>query len=142
MRPQMRWLIAISTFVAVVCLITSEGQGQPGGKKEFKGGKGSNETVDEFVAKLMAFNKAKNGKLTKEELFDTRLHALFDRADTKKQGFLTKTELEGLFARERLEGSGFGGDFKGKGGPPKKKGGPDGDGNKGPSPEKQNPENR
>jgi hypothetical protein len=47
-----------------------------------------------------------------------------------------------LFARERLEGSGFGGDFKGKGGPPKKKGGPDGDGNKGPSPEKQNPENR
>src|SRR5207253_5354846 len=86
---------------------------QPGGKK---GGKGSAETVDEFVDRLMAFNKAKDGKLTKEELTDPRLHALFERADTNKDGVVTRAELEALFQREKIEGGGFGpGGDKGKG---------------------------
>ena len=80
----------------------------------------------------MAFNKAKNGKLTKEELTDKRLHALFDRADANKDGIVTRGELEVLYQKEKLEGGGFGGGpggpggdkgkdkkgFKGKGGPP------------------------
>ena len=120
MRPQLRLLLVMVGFLAFACIVASIGEAQPAGKK---GGKGSNETVDEFVIKLMAFNKAKDGKLTKTELFDTRLHALFDRADTKKNGYVTRAELEVLFAREKLEGGGLGSDKKGKGGDKKGKGG-------------------
>ena len=134
MRICLRCCIVLAVFTTVLGLTISPGGAQPGGKKESKGGKGGGETVDEFVAKLMAFNKAKDGKLTKEELFDSRLHALFDRADTKKQGYVTRVELEALFSREKLEGGIFG-DFKGKG-PPNKKRGPGDDGKKPPPPPK------
>jgi EF hand len=118
----MRLLLTTGAFVAVLLLAVSFAEAQPGGKK---GGKGSTETADEFIKKLMVFNKAKDGKLTKEELIDKRLHALFDRADTNKDGVVTREELEVLFAREKLEGGGFGGD-KGKGGFDKKGKGPKG----------------
>src|SRR5262249_1746577 len=96
----------------------------PGGKK---GGKGTSETADEFIAKLMAFDKNKDGKLSKEEITDARLHALFERADTKKNGYITQADLEALFQREKLEGGGFGG-FGDKGkGPGGDKGGFGGD---------------
>jgi hypothetical protein len=123
MRLQMRWFVTLTTFAGILLIAAAltDVQAQPPGGK----GGGSTETVDEFVAKLMAFNKAKNGKLTKEELIDTRLHALFDRADINKDGVVTRAELEALFQREKLEGGGFGGpgggDKKGgkgfKGGP-------------------------
>jgi hypothetical protein len=123
----MRLAFSITAFTIMLLLAASVTEAQPGGKKGDKGGKGGSETVDEFVAKLMAFNKAKDGKLTKEELTDKRLHALFDRADTNKDGVVTRAELEVLFQKEKLEGGGFGGGFgdkgdkkgfKGKGGPP------------------------
>jgi hypothetical protein len=100
----------MAAFAAITCLAAAVTEAQPGGAK--KGAKGAGETADEFVKKLMAFNKAKDGKLTKTELTDTRLHALFDRADTNKDGVVTREELEALFAREKLEPVGFG--------PPKK----------------------
>src|SRR5471030_1241291 len=100
-----RLFFGLSAFAGVLVLgiVLTEVQAQPGPKK---GGKG--ETVDEFVAKLMAFNKAKDGKLTKAELTDPRLHALFDRADANKDGVVTTAELEALFAKEKLEGGAFG----------------------------------
>jgi EF hand len=103
----------IAAFVSILGLAASAIEAQPGGGK--KGGKGASETVDEFVAKLMAFNKAKDGKLTKTELTDPRLLALFERADVNKDGVVTREELEALFQREKLEGGGFGGGDKGKG---------------------------
>jgi hypothetical protein len=119
----MRLFLTTGAFVGflVFAVALSEAQAQPGGKK---GGKGSAETVDEFVKKLMAFNKAKDGKLTKAELIDTRLHALFDRADTNKDGVVTRADLEALFARESLTGAG--GD-KGNGPGGKKGKGPKGE---------------
>jgi hypothetical protein len=116
-----------STAAALLALILIGAllvEAQPGAPK---GGKGAGETVDQFVAKLMAFNKAKDGKLTKQELTDTRLHALFDRADADKNGTVTRPELEALFAKEALPAGGFGEKGKGppdKKGPPKKKGPP------------------
>jgi EF hand len=124
MRPQMRLFLMIAAFVSILGLAASAIEAQPGGKKD-KGGKGTSETVDEFVAKLMAFNKTKDGKLTKAELTDPRLLALFERADTNKDGVVTRAELEALFQREKLEGGGFG-----PGGGDKGKGGKDGFGDK------------
>jgi len=111
----MRLFLMTATFAAALCLAVSVSEAQSGKK-----GSGKSETVDEFVAKLMAFNKAKDGKLTKAELTDARLHALFERADANKDGVVTRAELEALFQREKLAGGGFG--EKGKDGFGDKKG--------------------
>src|SRR5262249_20865033 len=77
-KPMRAKLFLMTTaFTAILLVAATVTQAQPGGKK---GDKGGGETLDEFVAKLMAFNKAKDGKLTKTELTDPRLHDLFDRA--------------------------------------------------------------
>lgn len=109
----MRLASCITTFIIAFALVAlSSADAQPGGKKS---GKGSAETLDDFVSRLMAFNKAKDGKLTKNDLIDPRLHDLFDRADADKNGVVTRAELEKLYASEKLEGGGFG-DKKGKDG--------------------------
>ena len=102
MRSQHRIFLISGAFVIALAFAVQLAEAQPGGGKKDKPGKGKRETVDEFVKKLMAFNKAKDGKLTKAELTDTRLHALFDRADTNKDGVVTREELEALFTREAL----------------------------------------
>src|SRR5262249_43512234 len=119
MRMQTRLLIITTTVFAFICIIGAS-DAQPGKK-----GKRNTETMDEFVAKLMVFDKDKDGKLTKEELFDGRLHALFDRADTKKKGYIPRDDLEALFTRENdAFGPGDGKKGKGPKGPPDKKGPP------------------
>jgi hypothetical protein len=120
MNKNLRLAGALVLGIATLLLMTAISDAQPGGKKE-KGGKGASETVDEFVAKMMGFNKAKDGKLTKQELTDTRLHELFDRADTKKQGYLTRADLEAICQKESLPSSGDFGKKKGKDGPAKEK---------------------
>src|SRR5437763_9252935 len=81
--------------------------------------------ADAFVARMMAFDKNKDGKLTKDEITDARLHRLFDRADADKDGVVTKEELLALFAREAQAAGGPGGpDGRGPGRP----GGPGGRG--------------
>ena len=115
------------TAVAIFAFAASFSEAQPGGGKKEKGGKGTTESVEDFVKKLLAFNKAKDGKLTKTELTDPRLHALFDRADANKDGVVTREELEALFAKESAAGGGPGGDGpKGKGPGDKKGKGPKG----------------
>jgi hypothetical protein len=94
--------------------------------------------VDSIVARMMAFDKNKDGKLTRDEITDPRLLRVFERADTNKDGVVTHEELIALAtqmaAEQAQDGGGKGG--KGKGGPDgfgkgKGKGGPDGFG-KGP----------
>jgi len=112
---RLKLFVIMATFAGALLIAATVSEAQPGGKKGDKGGKGGGETLDEFVAKLMAFNKAKDGKLTKAELTDPRLHALFERADTNKDGIVTRAELEALYQREKLDAGGFGGGDKGKG---------------------------
>lgn len=66
--------------------------------------------ADDLVIRMMAFDADKDGKLTKSEVTDDRLHRLFDRADADKDGTVTKEELTALAAKEPpTEGGGPGG---------------------------------
>ena len=73
--------------------------------------------VDAIVARMMAFDKNHDGKLTKDEITDPRLQRLFDRADANHDGVVTKEELTALAQKMVAEsGSGRGG-RRGPGGP-------------------------
>ena len=56
-----------------------------------------------IVVKMMAFDKKKDGKLTKDEMTDERLLRLFDQADANKDGVVTKEELMALAAKLEAE---------------------------------------
>jgi len=81
-------------------------------------------SVSNTVARMMRYDKNKDGKLTKAELTDQRLRRLFDRADADKDGTVTKAELATLASQfQEREGNaprGFGppGGFPPPGGGP------------------------
>src|SRR4029077_18277841 len=68
-------------------------------RKNAKGGSTNSTFVDDFVARMMAFDKNKDGKLTRDEITDERLLRLFDQADTNHDGVVTKEELAALAAK-------------------------------------------
>jgi hypothetical protein len=92
MRTQTRLFLILATLAAVLVAVSfTQAQPGPGGKKgDKKGGKKDVEGVEEFVKRMMAFDKNKDGKLTRDEITDKRLLRLFDRADTNKDGVVTK----------------------------------------------------
>src|SRR5208337_812788 len=67
--------------------------------------------------RMMAFDKDGDGKLTKSEVTDERLHRLFDRADVDKDGTVTRAELTALEAKESASFRGGPGGFGPPGGP-------------------------
>jgi hypothetical protein len=83
-----------------------------------------------IITRMMAFNKKKDGKLTRDEVTDVRLHRLFDQADTNKDGVVTKEELMALAAK--LEGDGGQGGPGGRGPGGRGPGGDGGPGGRGP----------
>src|SRR5258706_11418513 len=88
------------------------------------------------VTRMMAFDKNHDGKLTKEEVTDQRLHRLFDRADANSDGIVTREELAALAMSVEGEagpgGGGTGGGRDGRNGPGGPGGGPGGGGQGGP----------
>src|SRR5438270_8114080 len=106
------------------------GAQQPAGTQDLK-----SYATSSIVTRMMAFNKKGDGKLTKEEVTDERLHRLFDSADADKDGVVTRDELMALAAKMDAEFGQDGG--KGKGGKgdkskgPKGEKGPGGKGDKG-----------
>src|SRR5262245_11036852 len=118
----MRSLLPCSTaMVAVIALISAASAQQPPEKDL------SNSPI---VTRMMAFNKKKDGKLTKDEVTDTRLKRLFDEADANKDGVVTKEELMALAVK--LEAEDGPGGQGGRGGPGGGPGGPGGPGGRGP----------
>jgi hypothetical protein len=76
-----------------------QGKGGKGGKGRAPGGL----TVDQIVERIMAFDKNKDGKITKDELPE-RMHNLIAKGDTNKDGALDKDEIKKLatvLAKER-----------------------------------------
>jgi hypothetical protein len=103
-------LVTVLLLAAGLLLTTGFGAAQPPDGK-----KGSKATQnDDLITYMMSFNKKKDGKLTKEELTDKRLHRLFDQADTDKDGVVTVDELKALvekFAAEEKKWSSGPGKF-------------------------------
>jgi Spy/CpxP family protein refolding chaperone len=116
------------------------GKGPKGAKGGFGGpdGGGKSATVEEMVARMMTLDKNMDGKLTKDEVTDSRLQSLFERADTDMDGVLTKEELTAFFTKEvaALNAQGGGPAGGGPGGPGGQggpgRGGPGGGGPGGP----------
>ena len=84
------------------------------------------------VTTMLAFNKKQDGKLTKAEVTDPRLHRLFEQADANKDGVVTRDELMALAAKMEAD---WGSDEGRKGFGGKKGKGPKGKGPGGPPPE-------
>lgn len=118
----MRPFIAILLSAALLGLAGFAGAQPPGGGKKDVRGKDRPSAAGDtksFVDRMMAFDKNKDGKLTRDEVTDERLLRLFDRANTNKDGVVTREELEALAAKEMAGGGG-----SGPGGPGRRFGGP------------------
>jgi Ca2+-binding EF-hand superfamily protein len=72
------------------------GPGGPGGFGGF-GGRGGN--PEEFVSRLMSYDKNQDGKLASDEL-PRQVQGVLTRADADKDGFATKDELTKLASQE------------------------------------------
>ena len=119
----MRKLALLALAVVCAAALLSQAPAQPpGGKDKKEPGKDQPKDFSNapLVVKMMAFNKKKDGKLTKDEVTDERLHRLFDEADANKDGVVTREELMALAAKMDAEDGGErrGPGGRGPGGPP------------------------
>lgn len=108
-------ILAGGTLVA--CGVAVALYAQPPGPPRGNAGGG----VAPAVERLMAFDANKDGKLSKEELNDERLTALFQRADANQDGTVTQDELTAQLTKDAAAlGGGRGGPEgdRGPGGPP------------------------
>ena len=115
--------------IAVVSIALAQPPGRPGGPR---GGRPSD--PDSFVRRMMTFDANDDGKLSKDEITDTRLIALFERVDDDHDATVTKDELLAYYEKESTNSGGGEDDFgpgfgfgHGPGGP-RGPGGPDGPG--------------
>src|SRR5262249_18048984 len=95
----MRKLVGLTLALGCAAALLYQAQAeQPGGKRgegpAKKKAKGAVES--DLVKRMMAFDKDKDGKPTRDEVTDPRLRRLFDRADKNKDGVVTKEELIAL----------------------------------------------
>jgi outer membrane protein assembly factor BamB len=84
--------------------------------------------VNEMVSRMLAFDKNKDGKLTRDEMSDSRMERMFDRADADHDGVVTKEELTAWATKMAADDRG--GPPRGDMGPPD--GGPPGGPGNGP----------
>jgi hypothetical protein len=93
------------------------GLGQQRGPGGGQRGNAPATSVPDLVARMLTFDANKDDSLSRGELRDERLHALFDRADADQDGTATKNELTKFFTKENeaLASSG-GGPMGGPGG--------------------------
>jgi Spy/CpxP family protein refolding chaperone len=85
------------------------GPGRPGGGRGGPPGRfGRAVTTNDLVERIMAFDKQKTGKVTKEDLPE-RMQHLVDLGDTNRDGALDRDEVKNLAARIDRQGQAFGG---------------------------------
>src|SRR5437879_833013 len=94
----MRYVCQLLFIGVCLAVAASVGPAQPprGKPGDDPKGRESAPGADDLVARMMAFDKNKDGKLTRDEITDRRLLRLFDRADTNKDGVVTREELKAL----------------------------------------------
>jgi len=122
----------VVTMVSLACMLSAaalaSAQPPSGGKQ----GASKPSDANGLVARMMAFDKNGDGKLTRDEITDERLLRLFERADANKDGMVTKEELETLAAQEERGAGRQGQGGPGGRGPGGPGGGPGGPGGRGP----------
>ena len=93
-------VISSMLILAVASLVVAQppGPGQEVYSQSATGG--------DLVSRMMEFDKDKDGKLTKDEVTDKRLHRLFARSDANNDGTVTKEELASLAAKEESSSRG------------------------------------
>jgi len=64
--------------------------------------------VNEMVSRMLAFDKNNDGKLTRDEIGDSRMQRLFDQADANHDGVVTKDELTAWATKVASEDAGNG----------------------------------
>jgi len=99
----------VATSLAAVCataLLSLAAAQPPAGKPadDAPKDKAKDYSNAPLVVRMMAFDKKKDGKLTRDEVTDERLQRLFDQADANKDGVVTKEELMALAAKLDAEG--------------------------------------
>jgi hypothetical protein len=121
MRSSEPW--RASALMAALLLVGAAGAQPPGQKREPPRGRVQPPPgVDDIVERIMAFDKNKDGKVTKDELPE-RMHELIARGDTNKDGALDRDEIRKLASAPggfRFRAGGFGVGvtaFDGVGGP-------------------------
>ena len=148
----MRIIVGLATFATiggalmVVASAVAQPPGRPDGGRGGGGGGGGPADATGFINRMLTLDANQDGQLSKDEVTDPRLMALFERADTIKDGVVTKEELKTAFDKESAgngqggpggrgpEGGGPGGpEGRGPGGPggPGGQGGPGGPGGPG-----------
>jgi hypothetical protein len=108
-------LFLLPVVAGVTLVFAAAAQPPDGSRKD-----GKDYSNSSIVTRMMAFDKNKDGKLTRDEITDPRLLRLFEMADTNKDGVVTKEQLTALAAKleaEVAQGGGPGG-RGGRGGPP------------------------
>ena len=97
MRSLLRIALALAGAAALLSWAAAQPPvGRPADEPKDKAKDYSNAPL---VVRMMAFDKKKDGKLTKDEVTDERLQRLFDQADANKDGVVTKDELMALAAK-------------------------------------------
>jgi hypothetical protein len=130
-------LVALAA-VAVCNAQAPEDQPDSPPPRATRGAASNSSAVEAIVARMMAFDKNHDGKLTKNEITDPRLLRLFERADANHDGVVTKEELTALAKKmvaESGSGRGFGRGPSGPGGDFGPGPGPGGDRGPGPRPQ-------
>jgi hypothetical protein len=127
-EQSMRSVCGFTVLALGLGLLTLAGIAQE--PKDKPARKGGPPAASSLVERLMAFDKNKDGKLTRDEITDERLLRLFDRADANKDGVVTKEELTALAKKMAEDAPAEGGrrGFGPPGGPPGGPGGPGGPG--------------
>ncbi len=123
------YLAALLVMVSTVGISTCQAQGP---QRRGREGSQSAPTVEGIVNRMMAFDKNKDGKLSRNEITDPRLLRVFDRADANHDGVVTREEMTELAKKMIAEvgqsrgGPGGGDGVGGPGGDDGPGGGPDG----------------
>lgn len=84
-------------WLVLTSLVAAQGPARPNEQRREASGASDAST---FITRLMGFDKNNDGKLSKSEVTDNRLHALISRADGDGNGEVTKDELTALFNKE------------------------------------------
>lgn len=88
--------LGAASFVSLTAINAQPPGGDKGDKGRGERKEGTRPSADEFVQRMMALDKNGDGKIQKDEVTDERMQRMFERADTNKDGVVTKEELQEL----------------------------------------------